>query len=138
MTTDFLAFITPNAEGAPDVVIEAARACIERFSAAFNRCDIAGMDAELSFPHTMLSGASRLVWSATGQHPADLFADLQASGWQRSRYVEIDPVVAGDEKVHFRVVYERLAAGGRVLSRHVNVWIVVRKDGLWRIALRSY
>lgn len=138
MTTDFLAFITPSTEGAPDAAIEGARACIKRFSGAFNCRDIAGMDAELSFPHTMLSGTSRLVWPAAGQHPTDLFLSLQAIGWLRSKYVEIDPVIATADKVHFRVVYERLAAGDRLISRHINLWIVVREDGTWRIALRSY
>lgn len=115
-----------------------ARACIERFSAAFNAEDLVGMDAELNFPHTMLSGAHRLEWSGPGQLPRDFFASLSATGWARSHIESITQVLASANKVHFLVDYTRRNAAGEVLSRYLNVWIVTCSAGHWGIALRSY
>lgn len=115
-----------------------ARACIERFATAFNAEDLPGMDAELNFPHTLLSGAHRLEWFAPGQLPSDFFASLRATGWARTHTESITPVLAGTDKVHFLVDYTRRTAAGEVLNRYHNLWIVTRSAGHWGIALRSY
>lgn len=115
-----------------------ARACIQRFADAFNAGDLAGMDAELNFPHTMLSGAHRLEWAAPGQLPGDFFRSLRATGWGRSHTESITPVLASDDKVHFLMDYTRRTAEGKVLDRYQNLWIVTRSAGHWGIALRSY
>lgn len=67
MNTDFLAFITPAVDDvATQAAIEQARECILRFSSAFNRCDPEAMDAELRFPHLMLSGGYHVnLWIVT-------------------------------------------------------------------------
>ena len=96
------------------------------------------MDSTLHFPHVMLSGAERLVWPNAGQHPADFFEKLKASGWQSTQYETQEPVLVSHDKVHFVVTYTRRAADGSVLSRHKNLWIVTRINGQWGIALRSY
>ncbi|REN14638.1 hypothetical protein DSI41_16625, partial [Mycobacterium tuberculosis] len=71
---DFSAFVAPPPSGEPHAAaIEAASACLDRFTAAFNAADTHGMDAELHFPHVMLSGAQRLDWVGPGQHPPGFF-----------------------------------------------------------------
>jgi hypothetical protein len=118
--------------------VSAALACLDRFTAAFNACDVAGMDAELHFPHTMLAGAEPLVWRGPGQHPQDLFASLKALGWAATRYEAREPVLAADDKVHVVVTYTRRRADGSILSEHRNLWVVTRLRGRWGIAWRSY
>ena len=118
--------------------VSAALACLDRFTAAFNACDVAAMDAELHFPHTMLAGAEPLVWHEPGQHPPDLFASLKAVGWACTRYEAREPVLAADDKVHVLVSYTRRRADGSVLSEHRNLWVVTRLRGRWGIAWRSY
>lgn len=115
-----------------------ARACVQRFADAFNAGDLAGMDAELNFPHTILSGAHRLEWSAPGQLPADFFRSLRATGWARTHTESITPVLTSTDKVHFLMDYSRRTAQGDVLNRYQNLWIVTRSAGHWGIALRSY
>jgi len=140
MSADFVSFIGPQA-GDPatrETAVAEARACIERFSAAFNREDIAAMDRELRFPHVMLSSERRLEWPAPGQHPADLFDALRRGGWAESVHLSIEPLLVAADKVDFKVIYERRGQDGRAISRHENVWIVVRERGRWGIALRSY
>ena len=124
---------TPHAEA-----ITAAMACLDRFTAAFNACDLAAMDAELHFPHSMLSGSEQHVWSGPGQHPPNLFATLRELGWAFTQYESREPILAGNDKVHFAVAYTRRRSDGSVLSEHHNLWIATQVHGKWGIVWRSY
>jgi len=137
--SDFLDFVSRSGivASAPDI-IGAASACLDRFTAHFNACDLAGMDTELHFPQVLVSGAEVVVWEAPGRHPDDFFDRLRASGWRETRYEAKEPVLASEDKVHFVVTYTRRGEGGGVLSTHRNLWIVTHKSGRWGIALRSY
>lgn len=136
---DLASFVTPAASAEPDAdLIRSAADCLDRFTAAFNACDTAAMDGELHFPHLMLSGATRVDWAAPGQHPADFFEQLKATGWAHTRYLAKDAVLVSADKVHFVVVYTRNDAAGNVLSTHRNLWIATRVAGRWGISLRSY
>lgn len=137
--TDFAKFIAPPASAdADEHLVSGADACLERFTSAFNHCDLAAMDSELHFPHVMYSGSARLVWQTPGQHPAAFFEALIATGWRRTEYVLKTPVLVSADKVHFLVVYRRCDAQGEPLSTHSNLWIATRVGGRWGIALRSY
>jgi len=129
--------LSPSGEPAAEW-IAGAEACLEGFTARFNARDRAGMDAHLHFPHVMFSGAECLVWEGPGQLSEDFFEKLTASGWAKTIYEEKQPVLAGRDKVHFRVRYTRRAMDGRMLSEHENIWFVTRIGGRWGIALRSY
>lgn len=135
--SDLLAFVSAHARDTP-VDTTAASDCLDRFTAAFNAGDLAGMDAELHFPHTLLSGAQRLVWDSPGQHPPDFFEQLRATGWASTRYESKEAVLASADKVHFVLTYTRRNAPDEVLSTHHNLWIVTRLEGRWGISLRSY
>lgn len=137
--TEFISFVsTPPLAEHDRTAVEAASASLDRFTARFNACDTMGMDAELHFPHVMLSGASRLDWIEPGQHPENFFVALKASGWHHTRYESKEPILASQDKVHFLVTYSRRSATGDVLSMHKNMWIVIRTDAGWKICLRSY
>ena len=118
--------------------IAGAEACLDEFTASFNRQDPAGMDRHLHFPHLILSGPKVTVWESPGQLPADFFEKLTAAGWTHSTYEAREPVLVTSDKVHFRVRYSRRASDGAALSTHENLWIVTRIDGRWGIAVRSY
>lgn len=137
--SEFTLFVKPppSGESAP-ALIEAASACLDRFTARFNARDPAGMDSELHFPHLMFSGAERLTWLQVGQHPRDFFESLLASEWHHTRYESKDAVLVSRDKVHFVVTYSRRNEADDVLSMHENLWIVTRVADKWGIALRSY
>lgn len=136
---DFIRFVSAGTnEPRVDAQIAAASACLERFTDRFNACDSAGMDAELHFPHVMLSGAEKLEWKVPGQHPGNFFDALKATGWSHTRYESRESVLVSQDKVHFVVVYSRRNAQDEILSTHRNLWIVTLRDGRWGIALRSY
>ncbi len=96
------------------------------------------MDAELHFPHTMLSASEQHVWNTAGQHPPSLFNTLKGQGWSFTQYESIDPVLVSADKVHFVVAYSRRKADGTVLTEHRNLWVVVQRLSKWGIVWRSY
>lgn len=138
--TDFLAFVsTPQSESPSRMEADGpAVECLQRFTEAFNQCDVNAVDGQLHFPHTMLCGPDVLVWQTAGQHPDNFFEWLSASGWRETRYESIEPVLVSSDKAHMLVTYVRLGEAGQVLSRHRNLWVVVKREGRWGIVLRSY
>ncbi len=137
--SSFLSFVSQTSDNAmeSDVVEEASR-CLDQFTQAFNSLDLAGMDAQLHFPHVMISGAQTLLWHAPDQHPADFFQLLQSTSWASTRYESKVPVLTSQDKVHFLVTYTRRSDTDVELSCHANLWIVVKKNDVWGISLRSY
>jgi hypothetical protein len=115
---------------------EEALSVLDRFTEAFNRQDIAGMDATLHFPH-VFPGSPMLIWSHAGSLAADFFPKLVASGWSFSRYTRKEVILASPERVHILVEYDRCRADGSVLSKQSALWIVSRIDGRWGIQIRS-
>jgi len=96
------------------------------------------MDAQLHFPHVMISGAETLLWDGPNQHPSDFFQRLKSTGWTSTRYESKVPVLVSPDKVHFLVTYTRRSDSDAELSRHANLWIVVKRNNVWGISLRSY
>lgn len=137
--SSFLSFVSKTSDNSidPDVV-EAASRCLDQFTEAFNSLNLAGMDAQLHFPHVMISGAETLLWDGPNQHPSDFFQRLKSTGWASTRYESKVPVLASPNKVHFLVTYTRRSDSDAELSRHANLWIVVKQNNVWGISLRSY
>jgi hypothetical protein len=113
-----------------------ALSLLDRFTEAFNLQDVAGMDATLHFPH-VFPGSPMVVWSHAGNLSPDFFPNLVASGWSFSRYTKREVILAGTDRVHVLVEYDRCRADGSVLSRQAALWIVARIDGKWGIQVRS-
>lgn len=137
--SSFLSFVSQTSGTAIDQdAVEDASGCLDRFTEAFNALDLAGMDAQLHFPHVMISESETLLWDAPNQHPSDFFQRLQSTGWASTRYESKVPVLTSKNKVHFLVTYTRRSNTGEELSRHTNLWIVLKKNDAWGISLRSY
>ncbi len=128
----------PPLEDGEAAMIEAASACLDRFTDRFNACDTRGVDAELHFPHLLLSGHELITWPAPGGHSGAFFDALKHTGWLRTRYDDKLPVLVCRDKVHFVVAYSRIGCDDVPISRHRNLWIVSRIGNRWGICLRSY
>lgn len=137
--SNFLSFVSTTSDSSidQDVAKEASR-CLDNFTEAFNALDLEGMDAELHFPHVMISETETLLWKTPNQHPSDFFMRLKSTGWASTRYEAKVPVLTSQNKVHFLVTYTRRSIIDVELSRHTNLWIVVKRNGVWGISLRSY
>lgn len=137
--SSFLSFVSKTSDSSidPDAV-EGASRCLDQFTAAFNALDLTGMEAQLHFPHVMISGAGTLIWDTPNQHPSDFFQRLKNTGWASTRYESKVPVLSSQDKVHFLVTYTRRSDTDEELTRHTNLWIVVKQKDAWGISLRSY
>ena len=137
--SSLLSFVSTTSDSSidQDVANEASR-CLDNFTEAFNALDLEGMDAALHFPHVMISETETLLWSTPNQHPSDFFTRLKSTGWASTRYESKVPVLTSQNKVHFLVTYTRRSVIDVELSRHTNLWIVVKRNGVWGISLRSY
>ena len=113
-----------------------AFAVLDNFTGAFNRQDIASMDAMLHFPH-IFPGKKTVIWDGPGSLDTGFFPNLVASGWAFSRYTKKEVVLATEERVHFLVEYDRCRADGSILSKQAAIWIVTRINGRWGIQVRS-
>ena len=94
------------------------------------------MDATLHFPH-FFSGVPTVIWQRAGSLSPDFFPTLVSSGWAYSRYTKKEVILAGPERVHFLIEYDRCRSDDSVLSTQTAIWIVVRVDGRWGIQVRS-
>lgn len=132
-------FLPPDDGADPAAMTRAAIATVDAFTERFNARDLVGMDAQLHFPHVILSAEQRVVWERPGQMPVDFFERLAATtGWARTVYLAQRPVLVGVRKVHLFVDYTRNRADGSVITRHQNLWIVTQEAGRWGIKQRSY
>lgn len=132
-------FLPPLDDPDEAAMTRGALDCIDSFTGRFNARDLAGMDAQLHFPHLILSGEQLVIWEQPGRLPASFFADLtRDTGWHRTVYQEQQVVLVSPRKVHLRVVYSRNRADGSIISQHHNLWIVTLQDGRWGIKQRSY
>ena len=109
---------------------------LENFTAAFNRHDVAGMDATLHFPHVFL-GKEMVIWNAPRSLAAEFVPNLVASGWSFSRYTKKEVLLVTEARVHFLVEYDRCRADGSVLNKQAAIWVVARINGRWGIQVRS-
>lgn len=109
---------------------------LEDFTAAFNRQDVAGMNATLHFPHVFL-GSDMTIWDGPRRVAPEFFPSLVASGWSFSRYTKKEVLLATEERVHFLVEYERCRADGSVVNKQAAIWVVARVDGRWGLQIRS-
>ena len=64
-----------------------ALAAVDSYMDAFNRRDLAGMDAALHFPHVRIASGAVQVMDGPGLAPDDFFARFAAAtGWAYSRW----------------------------------------------------
>ena len=122
----------------PGSIYEACIACLDRFMAALNAYDAAGMDAEMHFPHVRFAGGTISVYQAPGSNPMDLFERLRRDDdWHHSVWNERTVVQHNDTKVHMAVNYTRLRSDGSVIGVYDSLYALALKDGRWGVQLRS-
>ena len=102
-----------------------ALAAVDSYMDAFNRRDLAGMDAALHFPHVRLASAAVQVLERAGMAPDDFFARFSAAtGWAYSRWDYRRAVQSTHDKVHFAVQFTRYRGDGSAIGSYPSMWIV--------------
>lgn len=117
---------------------EACLDCLDRWMAALNRYDAAGMDAELHFPHVRFALSKITVFDAPGGNPLGLFERLKRdSGWHHSAWNRRDIVQRNDTQAHIAVNYTRYRSDGSVIGHYDSLYVLGLKDGRWGVQIRS-
>ena len=111
---------------------------LDRFMAALNAHDAAGMDACMHFPHVRIAEGKVVVYDRPGRNPMDLFQRLQAEdGWHHSAWNHRRIVQHGPDKMHLDVRYTRFRADGSVIGVYDSLYIATLSEGTWGIQARS-
>jgi hypothetical protein len=130
--------MTDATHNEPDeAAVAAGLAVLDRFIAALNARDEAGLLATMHFPHYRLAGATMRVWEQPDETYFANFLARAGDGWHHTEWDFRRVIVAGPEKVHFDVQFTRHRADNSVLGSFRSLYIVTRRDGIWAIAARS-
>jgi hypothetical protein len=115
----------------------AAMAVLDRFLAALNAADQAGLLATMHFPHYRLAGVTMRVWEESDESYLTGFYARAGEGWHHTEWDFRRVIVAGPEKVHLDVQFTRYRAAGSAIGSYRSLYIVTRRDGVWAIQARS-
>jgi hypothetical protein len=115
-----------------------ALVAVDSYMDAFNRCDLAGMDAALHFPHVRIASGAVRVMERPGLTPDDFFPRFAAAtGWAYSRWDYRRAVQSTADKVHFAVQFTRYRKDGSAIGSYPSIWIVTLHEGRWGVQARS-
>jgi len=122
-----------------EAAIEAARAWLSRFEAAWNAADLDGVRDELHYPHVSIGAAGgQVVVAQTRDDFQTDFAQLRAvEGWASSSFEDFTPIAASTTKVHFETTFHRYKQDGTLYGSGRVLYIVTEQDGHWGMQLRS-
>jgi len=116
---------------------KAALGAVNAFQDAWNRRDLAGMDAAFHFPHVRIANG-RVHVMEQGSRGGDFFEGFIAqTGWDYSLWDYRRAVQSTNDKVHFAVQFSRYRADGTLIGRYPSMWIVALIDGRWGVQARS-
>jgi hypothetical protein len=108
----------------------AAMAVLNRFLAALNAGNQAGLLATMHFPHYRLAGVTMRVWEQPDESYLAGFYARAGEGWHHTEWDFRRVIVAGPEKVHLDVQFTRYRADGSVIGSYRSLYIVTRRGGV--------
>lgn len=115
-----------------------ALAVVSAYMDAWNRRDLAGMDATFHFPHARIASGRITILEQPMARAPDFFERfVAATGWHYSLWDYRRAVQSCEDKVHFAVQFTRYRADGSVIGVYPSMWIVARIDGRWGVQARS-
>ena len=135
---DRLEFVADLLVEAPDATAAACIATLDRFMAALNANDAAGMDAAMHFPHIRVANGTVVVYEKPGGNSMDLFERLKKDdGWHHSVWNERRIVQRDERKVHMALTYTRYREDGSTIGVYESLYALTFADNRWGIQMRS-
>lgn len=123
---------------APSTARNAAAAldAVNTFMTAWNAHDAKALAATLHYPHVRLGDGLLEIWKAADEFLAGPEPGRQRT-WYQSRLDQARAVQVTANGVNVTVSFSRLGRDGRVLSTDEGVFLVVLRDGTWKVQARS-
>jgi hypothetical protein len=121
-------------------VEQQAMQVLDEFMASFNGRDPVALADTYHFPHYRLARGAMSIWDtkdAAVQSHITTYQTLPDSGWHRSEWLQrrVDAISAS--KVHVTTRFIRLREDGSEIGTYNSLYILIRKDGVWGIKMRS-
>lgn len=113
-----------------------AMGVMDTFLAAFNRKDMAGLEATFHFPHMRIASYPLHVLTGPGQQD-DVFGTLASENWGSSRWDARTIVQCGKDKAHIIATFARLHPDGTEYAKYDGLYVIELRDGFWGITARS-
>eukprot|EP00752_Nemacystus_decipiens_P017638 g15809.t1 len=112
---------------------------MDDFLTAFNARDESGWADTLLFPHVRVAsgGVSVIPDKATFLRETDMNQFAADNNWAFSRWDCIETMHAGEDKVHFKVLFSRYNPAGERYVSFNSLYVIQRVDGRWGVRARS-
>jgi hypothetical protein len=114
----------------------AALKAVDTFMGAWNSHDPAALAAALHYPHVRIGDGLVEIWKSPGEFLAGPDPGRQRT-WFQTRLDQARVVQVAANGVNVTVAFTRLARDGRELSKDEGVFLVVLRDGAWKLQARS-
>ena len=129
----------PLPEDQQGPVAESAIAKVEEYLAAFNARDPAAWAATLNYPHLRVASGTVREWETEGEFAEwmDFDAFAERTGWDHSRWDQIEAVQVAENGVNVALTFSRYNADDELISTFDTLYLVTNDNGSWGIRARS-
>lgn len=119
--------------------IASAMAALDEFMLTFNSRDPVAWAGSLNYPHVRFASGTVTIWHTAEEFAAgESFERLAAQGWDHSRWLSREVVLASPGKVHVNTVFQRFNANNEPIGTYESLYIVTRDaNGHWGTQARS-
>jgi len=122
-----------------EAAIASAMAALDEFMLTFNSRDPVAWASSLNYPHIRFASGTVTIWHTAEEFAAgESFERLAAEGWDHSRWISRDVVMASPGKVHVNTVFQRFNAENESIGTYESLYIVtLDANGHWGTQARS-
>ena len=114
----------------------AALAAVDAFMRTWNSHEPTALSAALHYPHVRIADGLLEIWRAADEFMAGRDAGRQRT-WFQTRLDASRVVQVAANGANVAVSFTRLGRDGRELSQDEGVFLVVLRDGSWKLQARS-
>jgi hypothetical protein len=112
---------------------------VEQYVATVNARDADGNRATMTAPHVRIGGAGDVLMLPDDASLGRLtsFGALEESGWEKTTLDWAEVIQADDDKAHVALQFSRYRRDGTHIVTFESLYVLVRREGHWRIQARS-
>jgi hypothetical protein len=116
-----------------------ALAAVDRYLAALNAHDTAGIRDAFNFPHFRIGATGALTRYETPEDYdfSHFYRRTGRDGWHHTVWDKTEVVFATEGKAHVAVDFTRYRADGSAIGRYFSLYVVTCQDGHWGIQFGS-